>query len=60
MPDTRTRNAYVGDVNGKRPDVRSGQVLHHHLIFDGVADDKDDETFPFQVQGQRPGQGQRW
>lgn len=47
-------NAYVGDVDGKRPDIRPRYTLHHDLVLDGIAHDKDDEPLPLHIQRQRP------
>ncbi len=57
--EKRRRGAYIGDIDGQRPDVRPCQVLHHDLVFLAAGYNVHDEAFPLKVQRERPCQGQR-
>lgn len=49
---------YICDIDAQRPDVRPREVLHHGLIIDCVARNKDDKAPPLKIQGKRPRQRQ--
>jgi hypothetical protein len=51
---------HVSGINAQRSNIGPLHSLNHGLVFSGVADDEDNESPSFHVQGQRSCQRKRW